>query len=136
MDERRILEAALNYTQSIIDTVREPMLVLDTNLRVVSANRSFFQDFRVSTEETEGKHVYELGNGQWDIPRLRKLLEEIIPRSNFFNNFPVEHNILLNARRLYGDLGNERILLAMEDVTGQPWTAKGFGKKEEKQDDE
>ncbi len=80
IDEKRILQAALHYTQSIVDTVREPMLVLDKELKVVSANRSFYRTFQVVEPETVGKPVYDLGNKQWDIPELRKLLEEIIPQ--------------------------------------------------------
>lgn len=130
IDERRILQAALQYTQSIIDTVREPMLVLDKGLSVVSANRSFQSVFLTTEGETVGKHIYNLGNGQWDIPQLRKLLEEIIPRDSQFNNFPVEHDfpligrrrMVLNARRLYDELSGQRILLAIEDVTEKPFT--------------
>ena len=139
IDEMRILEAALDYTQSIVDTVREPMLVLDEELKVVSANRSFYQEFRVSEQDTKGQYIYDLGNKQWDIPRLRELLEQVIPRNSYFNNFPVEHafpligrrRMLLNARRLYSELGKERILLAIEDVTGQPWAEKGFEGEED-----
>jgi two-component system CheB/CheR fusion protein len=134
VDDKRILEAALDYTKNIVDTVREPMLVLDKDLKVVSANRSFYQQFRVNEEETQGQHVYELGNGQWDIPQLRKLLEEIIPKNSHFNNFAVEHDfpvigprkMLLNARRLYNETGSERILLAIEDVTDRPQAGRHF----------
>jgi two-component system, chemotaxis family, CheB/CheR fusion protein len=134
IDQRRILEAALHYTQSIVDTVREPILVLNSDLRVISTNRSFRYVFRVSREETEGNHIYELGNRQWDIPELKTLLEEIIPKSRDFNNYPVECNfpligrrrMLLNARRLYDELGSQRILLAIEDVSGQSWTEHLF----------
>lgn len=127
IDERRILEAALRYAQNIIDTVREPLLVLDEDLSVISASRSFYSLFQVAAEETVGKPIYHLGNKQWDIPRLRALLEEIVPQNNYFNNYPVEHDfpiigrrrMLLNARRLYHELGNQRVLLAIEDVTGR-----------------
>ena len=77
--------------QNIVDTVREPLLILDTTLRVRSANRAFYQTFHVSAEETEGRLIYELGNGQWDIPDLRTLLEDIVPKSSVFanlNGFP------------------------------------------------
>ena len=69
------------YSQDIVDTVREPLLILDTTLRVRFANRAFYQTFQVSAEETEHHLIYELGNGQWDIPALRTLLEDIVPRS-------------------------------------------------------
>src|ERR1700761_3230761 len=74
------LRDALSYAQSIVDTVREPMLVLDGELRVVTASRAFSRTFSVSLEETEGQFIYDLGNGQWDIPALRTALEEVLPR--------------------------------------------------------
>jgi PAS domain-containing protein len=114
------------YLQSIVDTVREPFLVLDADLRVVSANRAFYQTFSVSPEETENQSIFSLGSGQWDIPDLRRLLFEILPRDAQFEGFEMDHAfpvigrraLLLNARRLYqpGDHA-ERILLGIEDVT-------------------
>lgn len=123
--ERAIAEARA-YTESIVDTVREPLLVLNADLRVQSASRSFYRNFRVTPEETEGRHLYELGNGQWDIPALRKLLEEILPQNTAFHDFEVEHTfptigpktMLLNARRIHRDGDRtELILLAIEDIT-------------------
>ena len=110
-----------NFAQDVFDTVREPLIVLDAALRVRSANSSFYKTFRVSSEETENQLIYELGNGQWDIPALRTLLEDIVPRSSVFNDFVLEHDfpdigrrvMLLNARKLHAEL----VLLAMEDVT-------------------
>ena len=94
--ERRRSEAELKaietYAQNIVDTVREPLLILDTTLRVRSGNRAFYQTFRVSLEETENRLIYELGNGQWDIPDLRTLLEDIVPKSSVFNDFELEHD--------------------------------------------
>src|SRR6266478_2208044 len=78
--------------QSIVDTVREPLLVLDADLRVKRANRSFYQTFQVSPEESENSLLYDLGNRQWDIPRLRTLLEEILPQNTVFNDFEVVHD--------------------------------------------
>jgi two-component system CheB/CheR fusion protein len=143
IDERRIMEAALHYTESIVDTVREPMLVLDKDLRVVSANRSFYQLFRVTEADTVNMHIYEVGNRQWDIPALRKLMSDIIKKDGHFNNYPAEHDfpligrrrMLLNARRLYDELGTERILLAMEDVTGQPQVEQLFRNVPEQKED-
>jgi PAS domain S-box-containing protein len=117
-------EDALAYARSIVDTVREPLLVLDSHLRVQSANRSFYRTFRVAPLDTEGRLLYELGNGQWDIPRLHTLLEEILPHNTSFDDFEIEHDfpgigrkmMLLNARRLRHEEG-EQILLAIEDVT-------------------
>jgi len=113
------------YAQNIVDTVREPLLILDETLRVRSANRAFYQTFHVSSEETEGRLIYELGNGQWDIPDLRTLLEDIVPRSSVFEDFELEHTfpvigrrvMLLNARKLQAGQHGELLVLAMEDVT-------------------
>jgi PAS domain-containing protein len=84
-------EDALLYTESIIETVREPLMVLDADLRVVTANRAFYQTFRVSPEEREHRRIYDLGNRQWDIPHLRKLLEDILPSSTRFEGYVVKH---------------------------------------------
>ncbi len=127
--ERRRSEADLKaietYAQNIVDTVREPLLILDTTLRVRSGNRAFYQTFQVSLEETENRLIYELGNGQWDIPDLRTLLEDIVPKSSVFNDFELEHDfpaigrrvMLLNARKLQAGHHGELLVLAMEDVT-------------------
>ncbi|HUE73371.1 MAG TPA: PAS domain S-box protein [Pirellulaceae bacterium] len=114
-----------NYAQNIVDTVREPLLILDATLRVRSANRAFYQTFHVSPAETEGRLIYELGNGQWDIPDLRTLLEDIVPTSSVFDDFELEHTfpiigrrtMLLNARKLEAGQHGELLVLAMEDVT-------------------
>ena len=113
------------YSQDIVDTVREPLLMLDTTLRVHSANRAFYQTFHVSLEETENRLIYELGNGQWDIPALRTLLEDIVPKSSVFSDFELVHTfpvigrrvMLLNARQLKAGNHGELLVLAMEDVT-------------------
>jgi len=102
------LRDALSYAQSIVDTVREPMLVLDGELRVVTASRAFSHTFNVSLDETEGQFIYNLGNGQWDIPALRTALEEVLPKQHTCQNFQVVHDfpmlgrrvMLLNARQL------------------------------------
>jgi PAS domain-containing protein len=133
---RRLHEAVQihrEYAENIIDTLREPFLVLDRNLRVVSANRSFYKRFHANAEETAGTFVYDLGNRQWDIPRLRELLEKIIPKDTLFEDFEVEHDfpnigfrrMLLNARKIHHrEGGEELILLAMEDVTDRELAAK------------
>jgi len=122
----RSMEEALDYAESIVETVREPLLVLDSDLRVVSANRGFYTTFQVSPEETENSLIYELGNHQWDIPELRRLLEEVLPQNTSFSDYLIEHEfsgigmrvMLLNARRLYRETNEtERILLAIEDIT-------------------
>jgi signal transduction histidine kinase len=122
--ERLVAEIEL-YAQNIVDTVREPLLMLDPSLRVRSANGAFYQTFRVTAEETEGRLIYELGNGQWDIPALRTLLEEIIPQKSVFNDYELAHDfpaigwrvMLLNARELRAGSHTEMLVLAMEDVT-------------------
>lgn len=121
---KEALSDVLSYVESIVDTVREPLVVLDDRLRVRSANRSFYQTFRVLPQETEGQLLSDLGNGQWDIPRLRTLLEEILPQDTSFDDYEVTHDfpdigpkvMLLNARRLR-QAGGELILLAIEDIT-------------------
>src|SRR5262245_25537706 len=114
----------LSYTQSIVDTVREPLLVLDSTLRVRSANRAFYSRFQVSRQQTEGVLIYDLGNQQWDIATLRTLLEHILPDKAVMNDFLVEHEfpaigrkaMLLHARKLRLDR-EELILLGIEDIT-------------------
>ncbi len=119
-------QEARSYAESIIETVREPLIVLDAHLRVETANRAFYKVFKVSPEDAKGKFIYGLGNRQWDIPKLRKLLEEIIPMNNQFQDFEIDHEfpiigrriMLLNARRIYReDIGTQAILLAIEDIT-------------------
>ena len=124
-EPRLLVEEIQNYAQNIVDTVREPLLILDATLRVQSANRAFYQTFHVSPEETEARLIYELGNGQWDIPDLRTLLEDIVPKSSVFDDFELEHTfpsigrrvMLLNARKLQAGHHGELLVLAMEDVT-------------------
>lgn len=118
--------ATSDYSDAIVQTVREPLLVLDADLRVRAVNRAFCQAFKVSEGQSVGHLVYQLGNGQWDIPALRKLLSELMPANGEFNDYRVEHDfpdigrrvMLLNARRLHD--GNDKtslILLAIEDIT-------------------
>ena len=120
------VKAARDYAEAIVETVREPLIVLDGDLRVRTANASFYRTFQVAREETEGRLLYELGNHQWDIPHLRNLLEKILPQDNSFNDFKVEHEfprigkktMLLNARRILGKGSQtQMILLAIEDVS-------------------
>jgi two-component system CheB/CheR fusion protein len=122
----RALAKALAYSDDLIATLREPFLVLDADLRVKTANRSFYNTFHVSTEETEGRRVYDLGNGQWDIPGLRTLLDRVLSRNQSVHDFEVEHSfpalgrktMLLNARPFPLDSEHpELILLAVEDVS-------------------
>src|SRR6187401_2101413 len=127
MDPRPLVEDIQNYAMNFVDTVREPLLILDATLRVQSANRAFYQAFHVSAEETENRLIYELGNGQWDIPDLRRLLEDIVPKSSVFDDFELDHTfpaigrrvMLLNARKLEAGQHGELLVLAMEDVTAR-----------------
>jgi PAS domain S-box-containing protein len=127
MNPEPLVEDIQNYAMNIVDTVREPLLILDTTLRVRSANRAFYQTFHVTAAETENRLIYELGNGQWDIPDLRTLLEDVVPKSSVFNDFELEHTfpvigrrvMLLNARKLQAGHHGELLVLAMEDVTGR-----------------
>jgi two-component system CheB/CheR fusion protein len=126
MSGKRTVTRSQEYSESIINTVREPLIALDQDLRVVSVSRSFYEVFRVKPEETVGQLIYDLGNKQWDIPKLRELLETILPQKTTFDNYEVEHDfttigrriMLLNARQIQRVLGKERIiLLAIEDIT-------------------
>jgi len=125
------------YSESIINTVREPLIVLDKDLRVVTVSRSFYEFFKVKPEETVGQLIYDLGNKQWDIPKLRELLEDILPKKVSFDNYEVEHNfttigrriMLLNARQIEQAMGKERIiLLAIEDITERKEIETGLEK--------
>ena len=121
-------QKARALAEGIIATVREPLIVMDANFKVITANPSFYQTFRVTTEQTENHILYELGNGQWDIPELRRLLEEILPQNSVFNDFAVDHEfpsigrkkMLLNAHKIVQQEPNDQlILLAIEDTTGR-----------------
>jgi len=127
LDKTKIAaEAAREYADSVIETIREPLLVLDQDLRVVAAGRSFFEVFKTNPAETVGQLIYDLGNGQWNIPRLRELLDAILPQTSEFEGYEVSHDfshigkrvMVLNARQIGQGLGKERIiLLAIEDIT-------------------
>jgi PAS domain-containing protein len=120
------------YIKTVVDVVREPVLILDKEFRVMSANETFYKTFKVEPKDTEDKLIYDLGNGQWDIQALRKLLEDILPKHTFFKGFEVIHEfpvigrkiMILNARQIFfkSDEICSRvyppiILLAIEDVT-------------------
>jgi two-component system CheB/CheR fusion protein len=116
----------LDFAEAIVETVREPLVILDQNLQVLQANKTFYETFRASRGETEGRLIYDLGNGQWNIPRLRELLENILPAHATFRDFEVTHEfehvgrkiMLLNASEVFNPNAQARtILLAIEDVT-------------------
>ncbi len=138
---KKIADDASEFAESIINTVREPLLSLDQDLRVVTVSRSFYEVFKVNPEETIGQLVYNLGNKQWDIPQLRELLETILPQQSSFENYEVEHDfttigkriMLLNARQIQRASGKEKIiLLAIEDITVRKEIEKGLIASEEK----
>ncbi|MDC4203166.1 MAG: ATP-binding protein [Candidatus Manganitrophus sp.] len=136
----RALQAALTYADGIIDTIREPLLILDAKMRIKRANRSFYETFRVSPDQTEHHSLYDLGNGQWDIPALRTQMEKVLPRNSQFENFEVEHDfptigrrtMLLNARQVRTE-GNTAetgtILLAIEDATERKRVEKELARR-------
>jgi PAS domain S-box-containing protein len=120
------ISQARRFAESVIDTVQEALLVLDPNLKVISANHTFYTVFQVAPEETQGQYVYEIWHGQWNVPELRRLLEDILPHDTSFEGFEVEHDfdhigcrtMVLNARRIYSEAREtEMILLAMQDIT-------------------
>lgn len=123
--ERESLEAR-RFAESILGTIQEALIVLDATLTVISANRTFYDTFAVTPADTEGRPIYEIGDRQWDLPDLRKLMEDILPHNTSFENFEVDHDfkhigrrtMLLNARRIYRETERtEMILLAIQDVT-------------------
>ncbi|MFW5831131.1 MAG: ATP-binding protein [Prolixibacteraceae bacterium] len=119
-------QSARKFAENIIDTIRHPLLVLDENLVVISANRFFYNTFKVEEKETTGNKLYDLGNKQWNIPKLEKLLKKTLPQKSTVDDFEVTHTfekigektMLLNARELNQEQGKKRlILLAFEDIT-------------------
>ncbi len=124
--EKGAFKTFIEVFDNFLGSVRQPLMVLDADLKVVKANYAFYQTFNVKPDETEGTLIYDLGNGQWNIPGLRELLEHILPENSVFNDFEVEHEfetigrkiLFLNARRIYKKLNQTQlILLAIEDVT-------------------
>jgi len=124
--DKRKLQTFIEVFDNILGSIREPLVVLDSDLKVVKANHPFYRTFKVRPEETEGILIYDLGNRQWNIPKLRELLEDILPENTVFNDFEVEHDfetigrkiMHLNARRIYREVNQTQlILLAIEDVT-------------------
>lgn len=121
-----ILKYALDYSEAIVDTVRLPLIVLNKKLQVLTANRSFYETFKLSGKDTENKLIYKLNDGAWNIPKLKVLLEKILPANTHFDDYEVEidlpqigqRTLLLNARRTYRQVNNtEAILVAFDDIT-------------------
>src|SRR3989339_1036378 len=147
-----IWSTSWTYIRTVIDTAREPFLILDYNLRVIAANSCFFRIFEVSDKMTEGKLVYDLGNGQWNIPKLKHLLEEILPMNTFFKDFEVDHYfpklgrriMILNARKVFSTAESDStpplfpplILLAMEDITDRRMVSEKLAEYAQKIEDQ
>jgi len=134
-----LLNEAYDYSEAVFATIHEPLIVLDKNLRVKSANKRFYKLYNTKVEETEGMLLYDLGNKQWNIPRLRELLEEILPRNTHFHDFEITHTfpgigektMVLNARRIIQKRNHEElILLAIADVTEQVLAMRKMEKNE------
>ncbi len=121
------LTDALGYANDIINTIREPLLVLYPRQIIKWANESFYKTFKTDAEQAIGRHIYDIGKREWDIPQLKRLLNEILSERSSFYDFEVEINfetighkvMMLNARKLaLKDNNDEMILLAIEDITG------------------
>ena len=134
-NQNQILDEASKFAENLINTIHEPLIALDKELRVVKANLSFYNFFKVSPVETIGTLIYELGNGQWNIPKLRELLETILPEKTTFDNYEVEHDfttigkriMLLSARQIERAPGKEKIiLLTIADITQKKFTEESF----------
>ncbi len=134
---------ARDYAQNIVDTIREPLVVLNERFEVVSASSAFYRTFGVTPEDTQGNLLYSLGDRQWDIPQLHELLETVLPKDTAFENFEVRHDfpgigpriMLLNARRVLGDSGNtQNILLAIEDITPRKKRGRPAGSRNRRQE--
>jgi two-component system CheB/CheR fusion protein len=128
-EQMRLTREALLYADSIVNTVREPLLVLDRDLKVLSANPAFYKAFQVTPQETEGHFLFDLGNRQWNIPQLRDFLKNVATGGGPVEGYLIEHEfpkighrkMLLNARRvIQEEVGIDRILLAIEDFTARP----------------
>ena len=129
----KLWEKSWSYIKTVVDVVREPVLILDKDFKILVANEPFYRTFHVEPADTESKVVYDLGDGQWNIPALRKLLEDILPKNTFFKGFEVIHDfpfighkvMVLNARQIHfspedGPATKKFppiILLAIEDIT-------------------
>lgn len=134
-----LLNEAYHYSEAVFSTIHEPMVVLDKNLRVKSANKTFYKTYNTKIEETEGRLLYEIGHKQWDIPRLKELLEEILPKNSQFHDFEITHTfpeigkktMVLNARRIVQKSNHEElILLAIADITEKVLTLHKMEKNE------
>ncbi|TFG13286.1 MAG: PAS domain S-box protein [Promethearchaeota archaeon] len=130
---------ALQFVDDIVETVRNPLVVMSKDLRIIRVNRAFYEFFKVTPSEVNGKYIYELGNTEWDIPELRDLLKHVISNHSIIQNFEVEHNfgkigkrvMLLNAKEMIREKNKSLILLAIEDITDQKEFEKRLMKSKE-----
>jgi len=118
----QIAKEVREYAENILDVMREPLIVLDTDLKVISANKAFYETFKVDPNETKGRYIYGLGDRQWDIPKLRELLGGILSRGGTFDSYEIEHDLetigpktmLFNVRHL---VTMQMIVITIEDIT-------------------
>ena len=138
IDRNEQLNNARLYTEGIVSTIRDPLLILDKDLRIKRATAGFYSKFKTSEKQTEGRYIYELGNHQWDIPKLRELLENILPAKKEMEDFQVTHTfpnigaraMCLNARQIDNLNGEKLILLAIEDITDKKKVEQGLADAE------
>jgi len=138
LDRNEQLDNARNYTEGIINTIRDPLIILDKDLKVKRATGGFYNKFKVTKMETEGRYFYDLGNKQWDIPVLRTLLESILPDKKVFADYEVTHVfpsigrrvMCVNTRQLDNVNGEQLILLAIEDMTDKRKVEEGLAEVE------
>lgn len=135
------IQHAREYAENIVETIREPLVVLDSTLQILTANHCFYSTFKVTPEETVGHFIYDVGNRQWDIPQLRVLIEEILPRNTAITDYEVEHDfpgighktILFTARQIFRkEVGSRIILLAMEDISDRKQLVDALQKAHDK----
>jgi len=132
------LNSSRLYTEGIVNTIRDPLLILDKDLRIKRATGGFYSKFKTTEKETEGMYIYELGNKQWDIPKLRELLESILPTSKITEDFEVTHvfpvigkkDMCLNARQIENVNGEQLMLLSIEDITDKRKVEAGLAEAE------
>jgi two-component system CheB/CheR fusion protein len=138
LDRNEQLSNARNYTEAIISTIRDPLIILDKDLKVKRATGGFYTKFKVTRKETEGRYFYDLGNKQWDIPALRELLESILPEKKVFADYEVTHVfpeigrriMCVNTRQLDNVNGEQLIILAIEDMTDKRKVEEGLAEVE------
>jgi len=127
------LKRARDLAEAVVAVVREPMIVLDSRLRVRTANPAFYSMFQLESGDTEGRLIYEIGSGQWNIPKLRQLLEDVLPKQSWMRDYEVEQEykgigvkkLLLHAREMRQGNGERMILLAIDDVTANSTMMSG-----------